>query len=69
MPKRKPKLPTLPDPPVVPAPDPSADLRAKLRQLDALRRQAKAALAMAPSPAPKPKPKRQRGFSGSWGCG
>jgi hypothetical protein len=44
--------------------DPLAAARAKLKELEALKKKVKAAM----GPAAEPKKKRPR-FSGSWGCG
>jgi hypothetical protein len=66
MPKRgsKPRAHKSPGEPCAPLPDPVAAARAKLKELDALKKKVKAA--MGPEPAKK---KHKPRFSGSWGCG
>lgn len=64
MPKRRPK----PPPTRKPKPPDAATIAAKLKRLDALRKQARA-LAGPPAPEPEAKPKRRPRFSGNWGCG
>ena len=52
-----------------PSPDPLEAARAKLKELDALKKKLKVAIGAAP-PAKEAKQKMKRPrFSGSWGCG
>lgn len=68
MPRKRPKRKATPRK-ALPAPNPLEAARAKLKELDGLKKKLKAAIGQAPAPKEaKPKMKRPR-FSGSWGCG